>query len=91
MKTKLNFKKSTLLILLILAISTIFSYCSLFNYKDKNEAEVVDIVCGMKVKKSEAYISKYKGENYYFDTNNCKKAFEMNPQKFIDSKWEEAK
>lgn len=44
-----------------------------------------DLVCGMKVDKSEAYTSKYNGKIYYFDSYNCKQSFIMNPDKFINN------
>lgn len=44
----------------------------------------VDPVCGMKVAKSEAFTWKYKGTEYYFDSYNCKVAFKMNPEKFLE-------
>ncbi len=43
----------------------------------------IDLVCGMKVNKSEAYTYKYKDVEYFFDTKDCKAAFKMNPEKFI--------
>lgn len=42
-----------------------------------------DLVCGMKVNKSEAYSYKYKDVEYFFDSKDCKAAFKMNPEKFI--------
>ena len=54
-------------------------------YQQETE-KVMDFVCGMKVDKSEAYISKYKGKDYYFDKVECKKAFDMNPDKVINAK-----
>ena len=61
------------------------SSCSLFKYNDKGDEKELDIVCSMKVNKSEAYISEYKGKKYYFDTSNCKKTFDMNPEKYINN------
>jgi YHS domain-containing protein len=42
-----------------------------------------DLVCGMKVNKTQAYTYKYKDVEYYFDSKNCKESFKMNPEKFI--------
>ncbi len=42
-----------------------------------------DLVCGMKVNKSEAYNYKYKDVEYFFDSKDCKEAFKMNPEKFV--------
>lgn len=42
-----------------------------------------DLVCGMKVTKSEAYSYKYKDVEYFFDSKDCKTSFKMNPEKFI--------
>lgn len=43
----------------------------------------IDLVCGMKANKSEAYSYKYKDVEYFFDSKDCKAAFKMNPEKFI--------
>ena len=43
----------------------------------------IDLVCGMKASKSEAYSYKYKDVEYFFDSKDCKAAFKMNPEKFI--------
>ena len=48
--------------------------------------KTIDFVCGMKVNKSESYDLKYKGQNYYFDSYECKETFKMNPKKFISNK-----
>ncbi len=45
-----------------------------------------DPVCGMKVNKAESYNLKYKEQNYYFDSYECKETFKMNPEKFIKNK-----
>ena len=42
-----------------------------------------DLVCNMKVNKSEAYTYKYKDVEYFFDSKNCKEVFKMNPEKFL--------
>ena len=52
---------------------------------------VIDLVCGMKVDKSEAYEWKCDGVKYYFDTYNCKETFKMNPEKFLKNKCTEMK
>ena len=51
----------------------------------------IDIVCGMKVDKSEAYTYKYKEKKYYFDNYNCKETFKMNPEKFLKNKCTDVK
>ena len=45
-----------------------------------------DLVCGMKVDKSEAYIWKYQNTKYYFCGYDCKHVFEMEPEKYINNK-----
>lgn len=46
--------------------------------------KVKDIVCGMKVKKSEAVaVSEYKGKKYYFCALACKEKFEKEPEKYV--------
>ncbi|MEW6456703.1 MAG: YHS domain-containing protein [Acidobacteriota bacterium] len=52
--------------------------------------EVKDPVCGMKLAKEEAkFKSEYKGETYYFCSQDCKDKFDKNPEKYI--KKEESK
>ena len=46
----------------------------------------IDNVCGMKVNKSESFISRYNGSKYYFDSYNCKEAFVKNPKVFLEKK-----
>lgn len=84
MKTINIFRKNVLATAHALLIIVALSSFSLFD-THQTEKEV-DLVCGMKVDKSEGYISKYKGKKYYFDKVECKKTFDMNPQKFIDNK-----
>jgi YHS domain-containing protein len=43
----------------------------------------IDLVCGLKVDKSESYDWKYKEKTYYFHSNDCRESFKMNPEKFI--------
>ena len=45
-----------------------------------------DLVCGMKVGKSEAYTYKYENKKYFFDSYNCKQTFKMNPKKYLENK-----
>lgn len=46
--------------------------------------KVTDPVCKMKVDKNKAkYSSEYKGEKYYFCSENCKKSFDEGPEKYI--------
>ena len=53
--------------------------------KDPTRQDVViDPVCGMDVKVSEAkYSSKYDGKAYYFCSKSCQKAFEKRPSEYI--------
>ena len=46
----------------------------------------IDLVCGLKVDKSESYDWKYNGESYYFHSNDCRESFKINPEKFIQNK-----
>lgn len=73
-------------ILPIFLILIILSSFTMFDKQLKQTGTEIDLVCGMKVDISEGYISKYKGKKYYFDKVECKKTFDMNPQKFIDNK-----
>lgn len=45
-----------------------------------------DLVCEMDVDEETAqYTTTYKGKIYYFCAPGCKKTFEENPEKFVDS------
>jgi YHS domain-containing protein len=47
----------------------------------------VDPVCSMVVdEKTAAASSKYKGKAYYFCAMGCKKAFDKDPEKYLDPK-----
>ena len=47
----------------------------------------IDPVCGMAVIAGRAKIvTIIKGQTYYFCAGDCRKAFEKNPQKFLDPK-----
>lgn len=48
--------------------------------------KTTDLVCGMTINKEESYDLKYKGQNYYFDSYECKETFKMNPEKFVKNK-----
>ncbi|GAB4473958.1 MAG: YHS domain-containing protein [Anaerolineales bacterium] len=44
-----------------------------------------DLVCGMEVTPNSAAAElEYKGKNYYFCSLACKKAFEANPERYIE-------
>jgi Cu+-exporting ATPase len=94
METTKVFKKNMLAILHSILIIIALSSFSIFDNHQKQSEKSIDticVVCGMKVDKSEAFTSKYKGKIYYFDSVDCKKTFEMNPQKFVDNKCVEKK
>lgn len=86
MKTKSILRKNILAIIHAFLIVIVLSSFSYFEMHQKQNKKEIDLVCGMKVDISEGYISKYKGKKYYFDKVECKKTFDMNPQKFIDNK-----
>ena len=49
--------------------------------------KVTDPVCKMKIKKKEATaVSHYDGKDYYFCSENCKKYFDENHEKYIKTK-----
>lgn len=74
----------------ILFISSAIQSCIVFNY-NKTPEYAVDIVCGEKTDKSDAYEFSYKGNNYYFDSYNCKQIFKQNPAKFLENKCADTK
>ncbi len=82
MKNKL-FKSGFKLLCAMAITSATLPSCSIFTVSQKPPVYVIDFVCGMKVKKTEAFEWKHKGTKYYFDTYNCKESFKMNPDKFI--------
>ncbi len=43
-----------------------------------------DFVCGMNVDGKKSLKAKYKTKEYYFCSQNCKIAFEKNPEKYIN-------
>ncbi len=46
-----------------------------------------DLVCGMEVnEKTAEWTSEYQGKTYYFCGPGCKKSFDADPRKYIDSK-----
>jgi YHS domain-containing protein len=46
-----------------------------------------DPVCGMQVDRNKAqYHMTHKGKDYYFCSQECKKQFERNPERYIESK-----
>ena len=72
-------------VIALIVITTLPS-CSFFFYQGKTPSYATDLVCGMKVNKSEGYDWKYKGTRYYFDKYNCQETFKMNPEKFLSNK-----
>lgn len=45
-----------------------------------------DPICGMEVDpKTAAGKSEYQGQTYYFCSNGCKKAFDKEPQKYVNT------
>ena len=48
---------------------------------------LIDPVCGMSVNpETTQIIATIEGQNYYFCAEGCRKAFEENPQKYMESK-----
>ena len=84
-------KKTHLVVILILVFIGIPFSCTVFKDNSATPKFEIDPVCGMKVDKSEAYTYKYNDKKYYFDNYNCKEAFKMNPEKFINNKCVEIK
>ena len=53
---------------------------------EHGEDTVVDPVCGMKIKKSEAKATyEYNGKTYYFCMEGCKEKFEKEPAKYVSA------
>jgi YHS domain-containing protein len=48
-----------------------------------------DPVCGMEVDEATArHTAQYQGQTYYFCAPGCKKAFEADPQKYLDPSYQ---
>ena len=57
------------------------------NTKKNTTPKVIDPVCGMTVVAGQTDIlTIVKGQTYYFCAEGCRKAFEANPQNFLDPK-----
>ena len=67
-------------------MTSTLEFCTLSKGSIKNPEYVIDLVCGMKVDKSEAYTYKYENKKYFFDSYNCKQTFKMNPKKYLENK-----
>ena len=47
---------------------------------------LIDPVCGMKISPGNpAFVVSYQGRSYYLCAEGCRKAFKMNPQKYLES------
>jgi YHS domain-containing protein len=44
---------------------------------------VRDVVCGMSVDGKKAPKAVYRGREFYFCSESCKKTFEKNPEKYV--------
>ena len=73
-----------LFFILIAYVGLTLLSCSSFKDNMSN-VPVTDLVCGMKVTKSESFTYKYNSKVYYFDTYNCKQTFKMDPEKFVNN------
>jgi len=50
---------------------------------NKTNERKFDVVCGMELNPAEVeYVSEYKGEKYYFCSENCKDHFEKDSEKY---------
>ena len=73
-------------VIILAQVFILVSLSSCMMFKNSPKIYVIDLVCGMKVDKAEAYTWKYDSVTYYFDTYNCKESFKMNPKKYIENK-----
>lgn len=87
---KNTFFKISLSAIMLYVIASVSS-CKVSKGNASSEELMSDLVCGMKVSKSEAYIWEYEGKKYYFDSYNCKETFIMNPKKYIENKCSDTK
>jgi YHS domain-containing protein len=50
---------------------------------NKTNEKKSDVVCGMELNPTEVeHTSEYKGEKYYFCSENCKDHFDKDPEKY---------
>lgn len=50
----------------------------------EGEGVEIDLVCGMEVDTANIkFKTKYKGQEYYFCSENCLNHFKMNPKKYV--------
>ncbi|MBI2086123.1 YHS domain-containing protein [Candidatus Daviesbacteria bacterium] len=45
--------------------------------------KVTDPVCKMKIDKKTEFLSDYQGSKYYFCSENCRKSFNEEPEKYV--------
>ena len=79
-------KNVNYLVSFLIVSMIVLQSCSFLFYPEKSPVYATDLVCGMKVNKTDAYVWRYKGSKYYFDNYNCKAIFKMNPEKFLNNK-----
>lgn len=56
--------------------------------ENKQSSEFVDLrdpVCGMEVKKNSTLVSEHFGSTFHFCSDQCRKLFDINPNKYIGS------
>lgn len=56
---------------------------SKLGFQIETKGSEIDLVCGMEVDPDKvSYKSRYKGRNYYFCSQSCKKHFDDDPEKY---------
>ena len=62
------------------------------NIQKNTTPKVIDPVCGVALRTGMTNaLTTIKGQKYYFCAESCRKAFEENPQKFLDPKPQKSK
>lgn len=60
---------------------------TLDNTTNNLSARSIDPVCGMEVEPGQTkLVSVYKGRSYWFCAEGCRRAFETDPEKYLESK-----
>lgn len=75
----------------LVLLGSLMQACAIPLYHTQAPEYATDPVCGMKVDKSEAYVYKYEGVKYYFDSYNCKSVFKMSPKSYTTNKCADSK
>ncbi|MCX7974490.1 MAG: YHS domain-containing protein [Candidatus Aminicenantes bacterium] len=91
-KGKLNYSINLQRLIVALFLYFLILPAHIFPAGRQHEHLVKDVVCGMQVDIHETkFTSNYKGKVYYFCSERCKKAFDEDPEKYIEGQLSQVK